>query len=132
MFSLFKKRTFHIQIYTDRLQVKYLEKHKKIDRISLIKFSNKRMVLANFDVFESFLSKLLNELISNESTLFSNNTIVFQVMEKLEDGISEVEFRAIVDSGIHVKGNNIKVYTKTDELSDIKIIEIANSKFIRY
>ena len=125
MLKLFKKNTFYARIYCDRIVLRFIENNKTIDRVSIIKFSNKRMVLANFESFESFFQSLIKEMTS--ISWHSSNRILLQVMEKLEDGLSTVELRALKDSGMLLRMSIVKIYTKTDFLSDSKVFEIINS-----
>ena len=85
------------------------------------------MILAHFDIFEIFLVNLIRE-ITLTNNIFASISLLFQVLENIEDGLCDVETRAFKDSGIHAGGNLIKIYTKTDLLSDSKVLEIINSK----
>ncbi len=113
---MFKSKLFYVKIYENRMEVINLNTEQEISRQSNKKFSNDRLVLADFSIATEFLSTILNE-IDTQWSLFGQRKFVIQQFLESFDNITEIENTALKDLGAHCKGNTVKVINQQQELT---------------
>lgn len=107
---------YYVIIYFNRVELIRLDNKKSIVKTADKAFSNHRIIIAEFENFEYFLRSLVEELEPN-SFIKLTNEFLMHVLEDLEGGLSSVEKRALVDSGVHSGGRKVKVYIGKEKLS---------------
>jgi len=127
MFSLFKIESLYIRIYSDYIEIRHLEKNIDIKRKAIDRFSNSRLILAEYYVAENFLLNLIKELYKGER-IKSSLQILNQPIAIIDGGLSQVERRAFLDLGEHIGGRKVIIYEKQDKLTDTLVLDILNSK----
>jgi rod shape-determining protein MreB len=123
MFSL-KTHTIHIRLYTDRVVLRYVDRDVTLDKKSIEKFSNSRMVLANFRNAESHIRFMLDE-ISEGKKFRSPIRVLIQPMEKVEDGISQVEEVSFNDLALQIGAKYAFIHRTQEVLDDQRIRELT-------
>jgi hypothetical protein len=95
--SLFKRPSFYIKIYFNKIEITHLETGETISRNSLTNFSTKRIVLADFNAVELLVRNTIDEFEISKGIIKKAFHALVQQMEIFEDGISEIEKRAMRD-----------------------------------
>jgi hypothetical protein len=95
--QLFKRPSFYIKIYFNKIEITLLETGETIIRNSLTNFSTKRIVLADFNTIELLVRDTINEFEISKGFIKKAFHALMQQMETFEDGISEIEKRALRD-----------------------------------
>jgi rod shape-determining protein MreB and related proteins len=95
--SLFKRPSFYIKIYFNAIEVTHLDTGETIKRSSLEKFSTKRLVIADFNIVELLVRNTIDEFEISKGIIKKAFHALVQQMEIFEDGISEIEKRAMRD-----------------------------------
>lgn len=127
MFGLFKLESLYIRIYSDYIEIRHLERNIDIKRNAIDRFSNSRLILAEYYVAENFLLNLINELYKGQKIRLSFQ-ILIQPIGEIDGGLSQVERRAFLDLGEHIGGRKVVLYEKQDKLTDSLVIDMLNSK----
>lgn len=128
MINLFRPIPFYIKLYTDKVNIIRLDKETSVTRLASEKYSNPRLVVANFYHAEQLIRSVLKELLVTNSFLQPSLNIVIQQMEKLEGGLSDIERRALLDLGEHVGGRNVKVIEDSRELTTAQALSELQKK----
>src|SRR5687767_447614 len=127
MFEFFKSIQVYIKVYSDKVEITRLDTDKTVSRTAKDKFSNQRLVIANYQNAQILIRSVLQELIGKP--FFSPAlSIVIQQMVKLEGGLSEVEWRTLLDVAEHAGGRYVKVVMHTTELTRSQVLLEMNSK----
>lgn len=98
-----------------------------IDRNSHDKFSNPRMLLADFLIAEGFIRSVLKEM-SQEKRFAPPMKMLIQPMDKLEGGLSPVEERSFMDLAEHVGAKYVFVHPTQERLDDTRVLELVRVK----
>lgn len=120
MFDLFKSDIIHLKIYTNKVNLRVLDKSLEIIETSALPFSSDRLVLSDYLVAESFIISLIEKL-SQQKKITKRIQFYIQVMEKMEGGISPVEERSFLDLGEHCGGYKIIISDNPALVSDSEI-----------
>lgn len=116
--SLFKSVPIYVLLYKNRLKVYRLDTGKSINRTSPKPFSNDRLLLGNFQRFEVFLKYLLKYLFKNDNYFLSPVfSMLLHQMQLKEGGVTDVEKRALIDSGKHVNAKEVYLCFDENELT---------------
>ena len=127
MFNFFKTQHIYIRIFTDKIQVRHLEKNRTVVRDAIEKFSSERSLIATLSTAESLAFKILHE-ISGKKMLSPALNVLIQPMDKVEGGISEIETVLLSNFGEHLGGKKVVVYENKEMLSDDQVMAVLGSK----
>ncbi len=128
-FTFLKSVPIYVLLYKNRLKVYRLDNGKSIDRSSSKPFSNNRLLLGDFQRFEVFLKDLIKHLFKEDNYFLSPVlSILMHQMEIKEDGITEVEKRALIDSGKHVNAKEVYLCFEDNELTLKKALSKIKNK----
>ena len=130
MQAFFKPIPIYILFYKDRIKVYRLDNGLSIERNAVIPFSNSKILFANFTEGERFLSSLISELIPRLGSFFSRSLIVLaHQLEMINEGLSQVEERALIDAIRHSSAVDVFVIEDEEELSiEQAIVKLNNFK----
>ncbi|MFY7672578.1 hypothetical protein ACOSP6_15960 [Tenacibaculum sp. MEBiC06402] len=130
MLAFFKPIPIYILFYKDRIKVYRLDNGLSIERNAVIPFSNSKILFANFTEGERFLSSLISELVPRLGSFFSRSIIVLaHQLEMINEGLSQVEERALIDAIRHSSAVDVFVIEDEDELSiQQAIVRLNNFK----
>jgi hypothetical protein len=130
MLAFFKPIPIYILFYKDRIKVYRLDNGLSIERNAVIPFSNSKILFANFTEGERFLSSLISELVPGLGSFFSRSLIVLaHQLEMINEGLSQVEERALIDAIRHSSAVDVFVIEDEEELSiEQAIVKLNNFK----
>ena len=130
MLAFFKPIPIYILFYKNRIKVYRLDNGLSIERNAVIPFSNSKILFANFTEGERFLSSLISELVPKLGRFFSRSLIVLaHQLEMINEGLSQVEERALIDAIRHSSAVDVFVIEDEDELSiEQAIVKLNNFK----
>ncbi|CAL2056816.1 hypothetical protein [Tenacibaculum sp. 190524A05c] len=130
MLAFFKPIPIYILFYKDRIKVYRLDNGLSIERNAVIPFSNSKILFANFTEGERFLSSLISELVPRLGSFFSRSLIVLaHQLEMINEGLSQVEERALIDAIRHSSAVDVFVIEDEEELSiEQAIVKLNNFK----
>ncbi|AUC16000.1 hypothetical protein BTO06_12910 [Tenacibaculum sp. SZ-18] len=118
MLSFFKPIPIYILFYIDKIKVYRLDNGLFIERNAVIPFSNSKILFANFTEGERFLSSLISELVPRLGSFFSRSLIVLaHQIEMINEGLSQVEERALIDAIRHSSAVDVFVIEGGNELT---------------
>lgn len=127
MITLFKSVPVYIKIYTDKIEITNLISGVSVSRSAIEKFSNERLVVANFQNAEMLVRSVLKELLQIKSFLQPSLRMLIHQLEKLEGGLSQVEIRALRDIGEIAGGRYVKVIEQSRPLNPQQaLLELTN------
>ncbi len=95
-----------------------------MDKTSINKFSNPRMLVADFRNAEAFIRDILDE-IYNHKKLTPSLKVLIQPMEKLDGGLSSVEKRSYNDLILHIGGRYAFIHETQETLDDSRVKELT-------
>lgn len=122
----FKAQTVLIQLYRNRVVIRNIDLGITIDRTCSGKFSNPRMVLADFRVAEEFTRSLLREM--SQKRFAPPMKVLVQPMELVDGGISPVEQRSFNDFAQHLGAKYVFLHLTQEPLSDQRVLELTRGK----
>lgn len=126
MLTLFKPLPVYIKIFSNKIEVTDLKTGNSLIKVAVDQFSNERLVIANFQNAETLLRSALKELLKLRSFLQPSLKVVIQQMEKLEEGLSQVEIRALRDIAEMAGASHVTVIGHAKPLSQYEaLLEIA-------
>ena len=130
MLAFFKPIPIYILFYKNRIKVYRLDNGLSIERNAVIPFSNSKILFANFTEGERFLSSLISELVPKLGRFFSRSLIVLaHQLEMINEGLSQVEERALIDAIRHSSAVDVFVIEDEEELSiEQAIVKLNNFK----
>ena len=124
----FKKNIYYIRLFEDKIEVVDVYKNEKITRKSKVKYSNDRLVIADFYAVESEMRSVIKEFY--KGILNTVNVVVFQPIHSNISKYSPVEKRCFRDSCLHANAKKVFLYFGNDELScEEVIIGVKNESF---
>lgn len=116
--GLFTSLPLYVLLYKNRVKIYRLDTGKSIEKKSIKPFSNSRLLLGNFQVAQSFLKKLISSLLKDDNYIISPNLLMLiHQIEIKEDGITEVEKRALLDLAKHTNAKETYLYFNNNELT---------------
>ena len=124
MLNPFKKETVYIRLFENKVELRHLEKDQNITRTTQDKFSNERLLVATVSVAIEFIKEILFE-IKGDELIKPRLVVLIQPMEKVEDGISEVEKMILRDLIEQIGGNYAFIQETKEKLSDNDIRKIT-------
>ncbi len=119
----FKLNTIYIRLYTDKVILRHLEKEITINRTAVNKFSNPRMLLADFRNAQALIRDILDEIYSRKR-ITPSFKVLLQPMEKLEGGISSVERCSYNDLAMHIGAKYVYIHETQEILDDSLVKEL--------
>ena len=123
--NFFKRNTFYIIIYSNKLEVRHIEGKNSIIRSAKINFSHRRSVIDNYEEFELLLKGIIRELIDKKRE--GPHKFILQVREETMNDLTKVEKRALRDSAEHAGAIWIMIYEGNSVLSDFEILELIRN-----
>ncbi len=124
---LSKKEVIYLRIFTNKIEIRNLDKQFTITKNSFENFSNERLLVASFSILEKFIRDTLDEFYENKNRLFKKPLIVLiQAMEKVEGGISEVERMVFNDLAEQIGGSEVYIYDTFELLNDSEVLKVVN------
>ena len=128
MLAFFKPIPIYILFYKNRIKVYRLDNGLSIERNAVIPFSNSKILFANFTEGERFLSSLISELVPKLGRFFSRSLIVLaHQLEMINEGLSQVEERALIDAIRHSSAVDVFVIEGGSELTAIQALDKIES-----
>ena len=127
MLNLIKPIPIYIKLYTDKVEITRLDTDTTNTRLASEKFSNARLVVANFYHAEQLTRAVIKELISSKF-LQPTLKILIQQMDKNEGGLSDVEKRVLRDLGEFVGGSLVKIVEQQTALTTAEALLVLSEK----
>jgi hypothetical protein len=123
IFNILKTVPVYVKVYTDRMDITRLDTGESLSRAATEKFSNTRLVVANFNIADEFARNMIRELLKSGAMFQSQLKMLIQQMEKLEGGVSEVEKRVLRDLGERCGAKLVMLAEETRELSGSEALQ---------
>lgn len=120
MLDLFKPIPIYIKLFTNRIEITRLDSGETISKNASKKFSNSRLVVAHFENAQLLLTSLLNKWTTKKLFFQRGFYSVIQQMEKLDDGLSQVERQTLIELAEFSGAKNVNVIDHTKKLSKDK------------
>lgn len=120
MLDLFKPIPIYIKLFTNRIEITRLDSGETISKNASKKFSNSRLVVAHFENAQLLLTSLLNKWTTKKLFFQRGFYSVIQQMEKLDDGLSQVERQTLIELAEFSGAKNVNVIDHTKKLSNDK------------
>lgn len=115
----------YVRVGMNYFEIKILNKTKLIRNTSLQKFSNSRLLIADFPLASALLNKSLKRMLKIKT--FSRTLImVIQPVAILEGGLTNVERMVLTDIGGHAGAAEVHIDESEKELSEEQIKRILN------
>jgi hypothetical protein len=127
MLGIFERRILYVRLFEDRIEIRDIITGKTVNRYAQKTYSNKRLLIANFQNAEAELRLAIASL-NIKHQRFQRLVFVFQPFHSNIREYSEVEMRSFVDSAEHAGATEVYLYTKSNDLSDNMIMTEANHK----
>lgn len=120
----FKKIPIYVKIYTNQVEVINLKTGETASGRE--KFSTARIVVSDFNTIELLIRDLVGK-VTKKRFFPPQLTIAVQQMEKPEDGLSEIERRALRDMTEQAGGVSVKIVEHNRNLSNEEALEELKS-----
>ena len=117
MVNLFKPIPVYIKLFTNRIEITRLDSGETISRNAFRKFSNTRLVVADFENAQILLASLLDNWTTKKLFFQRGFYSVIQQMEKLKGGLSQVERQTLIELAEYAGARNVTVIDHTQKLS---------------
>jgi hypothetical protein len=120
MLNLLKPIPIYLKVSTDRMEMTRLDTGETVIRESKEaedKFSNQRLVVADFYNAEFMARSMMKELLKTNMFFQRQLSIVIQQTEKREGGLSMVEQRVLYDLGERCGGRYVFLVDQDEELT---------------
>lgn len=127
---IFSSDIFYLRVFRDKIEVRNVKAGKEELHTVTNNFSNDRMLVADFETFESEIRNALKKF-QKGRFLTPSMKLIFQPMEENVSNYSQVEIRSFRDSCEHTGAKEVFLYFGKDKLTDEKIINGMNSEFER-
>lgn len=114
---MFKSLPVYIRISRNHVEITNLETGETCLKKSVQEFSNERMVLSDFNHAEQTIRSALKELNINRSFFKRSLTVLIQQTEGAEDGLTDIEKRALRDLAEIAGGKTVYIVTNHRILS---------------
>ena len=126
--KIFSKDIFYVRIFRKKIEIRNVKTDQEISYKIAQNYSNSRMLIADFEVFEQELRNAIKQI--KEPKIFSQSIqIVFQPVDETVTEYSTVEKRVFRDSCEYAGASDIYIYLEKNKLTNQVIIEGINSKF---
>lgn len=125
MLNFFKTETIYIRLFSNKIEIRNIQRGVSISKVSEEAFSNERLLLANIDVAIRFAVDILNEIQGN-NIFKANLKVLLQPMEKIEGGISQVEHMVFNDFISQIGGKYCFIHPTKEYLTDDKVTELTS------
>lgn len=126
MLDLFKPIPVYIKLFTNRIEITRLDNGETISKKASNEFSNSRLVLAHFENAQILLRSLLNRWTTKKLIFQKGFNTVIQQMDKMEDGISQVEKQAMIELAELSGAKEVLVIEHNRKLSSQKALSALN------
>ena len=118
--------TLYIKVFPNRFELKQIETGKTAIAPSPRAFTTNRLLVGEFSHAEEALNKAIKQLY--EKQWFSPKPrVVIQPMEKVENGLSEVEERVLLELAARAGARSVSVWVGHN-LSDSEVLSKAETK----
>ena len=123
MFGLFKSSLLYLKIFPDKIEITNLATGEVLARTAQTKFSNSRLLIAEFRPAEDLARSILRELgLSNKSS-----KILIQQMVVADEVLSEAEKRTLRDLCEAIGAKKVLIATNSEPLSQEQALEILKT-----
>lgn len=95
--KLFQRKYYYIKIHFNKVEITDLVTEETVTKTSFEKFSNKRIVIADFNVVELLIKEIIISFQKKTKAFITQNIMLIQQMESQEGGLTEIEKRAMRD-----------------------------------
>ncbi|QWX85405.1 hypothetical protein H0I23_07120 [Cellulophaga sp. HaHaR_3_176] len=118
--GFFSKKKYYIKLYVNRIEIIDLIHKKSISETSEIKYNNQRLLIADFNTAEKFISNVFKK----NGLSLKNSVGIIQQMELSEGGLSSIEKRILFElfSGVGVKETFI----------DESLVDLTEQQLVEY
>ncbi|GAA5522762.1 hypothetical protein LQ318_13475 [Aliifodinibius salicampi] len=120
MLDLFKPIPVYIKLFSDRIEITRLDNGETISRNASKKFSNSRLVLAHFENAQMLLRSMLSKWAAKILIFQRGFNVVNQQIEKMDDGLSEIERHALTEIAEYSGAKNVHAIGHARKLTNEK------------
>lgn len=123
----FPKDILYVKLYLDKIEIRNIRTLKSITSYPQLKYSNDRLLVANFDHACTELKKSIAQ-VTTYNKLTKIATVVFQPMHTSITDFSQVELMSFRDLCNTCGVCKVFLYLEKDTLTDASILQNLTSK----
>ena len=123
--KLFEKDILYIRVFHKKIEIKNIKTDQEISYGISQTYSNDRMLIADFEIFEQQLKNAIAQSKGHKSVNKSVR-IIFQPIDDTVTEFSPVEKRAFLDSCEHAGASHVYVIKGKEKLTNDAIMDIIN------
>lgn len=128
MNKLFPKDILYVRAYRDKIEIRNVKTDQEISYTVSQTYSNSRMLIADFIVFEQQLRNAINKI--REQKLINRSLrLVFQPIDEGISEFSQVEERVFRDSCEYAGASEVFICQGKNKLTSQAILEGINTTF---
>lgn len=121
------KPTIYVRLSKDCVEIRHIQKGTEIMRTALTKFSNDRLIIADFLIAEEFCKQCITELLGNESNLLKKGLrVVLQIIDPEIKTITPTESRIYNDFAFNIGARELYTCEHQNRLTDDEVAEFGN------
>lgn len=128
MLRLFPKIILYIRVHRNKIEIRNVKTGQEITYKISQTYSNERMLIADFLIFEQELISAINK-IKKRKLINRSACFVFQPIDEAVNEFSPVEKRVFRDSCEYAGAKEVFICAGKDNLSNQSIIDGINSTF---
>ena len=126
--NIFNSVNLYVKISTNEIEVTNLSTCETIIKKAQDPFSTNRIVVGSFFKINSLMKEILQEL-KIPSTFWTTRRMLIQQTEKMDDGLAEIEKRALRDIGELSGANIVIILDHPNRISNQEaMVQLLNNK----
>lgn len=119
MFSKFKTQILYVKIRKNSLTIKSVKENKDITLDATIPFTTKRLLIAEFAVFQELLEYGIEQLGRNLIVPIA----IMHPLENIDETLSEVEEKVLKEVALSAGAREVKLWVGK-ELTDDEVLDV--------
>jgi hypothetical protein len=124
-----KRQTLYIKLSKNKVEIKHIESGQLITRNSPRAFSNDRLIIADFELAESFMRDLVDELLNKKKRSSKKHLdVVIQIIDPEIEIITPVERRTYRDSIEHIGAIRCWICEHQKNLTDDEVMAYKSNR----
>ncbi len=119
----FKPLPVYVKLYYNAIEVTNLDSNVTVKKTAINNFSTQRLVLADFNNAEILLREILDDVIPKKFGVSKSLKTLIQIVENIEEGISELEKRGLRDLAEQAGSKEVYLWLNDKKLTDAEALQ---------
>lgn len=107
-----------LRVYSNRMELLDPKRQLQFSQLATQDYANQRTLIADYNVAEQIALALIQQLPKQLGFLPATPIVLLQAMELCDDGLTQVEARALREMALSAGARDCKVYEPNQELSN--------------